>query len=135
MRRFSSLRLAAAETRRILRDRFARYLPVMHQLAAPRAGNLIPDELLLDLLLNLDIMCGSDVDRARATYDAVLPPEGDEPSFDAVIAAGWLRVVWGRIATPFEIDQRTRAAPEGALTALAALTPPLPPPPYIAHHG
>lgn len=121
MRRFSSLRLAAAGTRAILRDRFRRYLPVMHQPPAPRTGNLIRDEQLLDLLLNLDIVCGSDIDRARATYDAALPPEGGQPSFDEVIAAGWLRVVWGRIATPFEIDQRARAAPDGARTALATL--------------
>ena len=122
MRRFSSLRYAAAETRRILRDRFACYLPVMRQpVAAPRADNFIPDEQLLDLLLNLHVVWGSDIDRARATYDAALPPNGGEPSFDEVIAAGWLRVVWGRIATPFEIDQRTRVAPDANLTALAAL--------------
>ena len=87
MRRFSGLRLAAAETRRILRDRFARYLPVMHQPAVPRVGNLIRDEQLLDLLLNLDIVCGGEIDRARTTYDAALPPEGGQPSFDEVYDA------------------------------------------------
>jgi hypothetical protein len=105
----------------MLRDRFARYLPVMHQAVPPRAGSLIPDERLLDLLLSLDIMWGSEVDRARATYDAALPPNGGEPSFDDVIAAGWLRVVWGRLATTFEIDQRTRAVPPGTMTALVSL--------------
>jgi hypothetical protein len=122
MRRFASLRFVAAETRRILRDRFRRYLPVMHQAQnAPDGGNLISDEQWLDLLLNLEIASGSDIDHARAAYDAALPAAGGEPTFDQVIAAGWLRVVWGRITAPFEIDQRARAAPGGNLTALAAL--------------
>jgi hypothetical protein len=63
----------------------------------------------------------SSLDEARATYIAALPPGESEPSFDEVIADGWLRIVWGRVATPFEIDQRARAAPDGGLTALTAL--------------
>jgi hypothetical protein len=122
MRRFASLKFACAETRRVLRDRFRRYLPVMHQpQQTPSGGNLISDEQWLNLLLNLEIDHGSDIDRARATYDAALPPEGSEPTFDEVFAAGWFRIVWGRITAPFEIDQRARAAPGGNLTALAAL--------------
>jgi hypothetical protein len=122
MRRFLSLKHVPAETRRILRDRFRRYLPVLHQPAtAPGGVNVISDEQWVNLLLNLDIVSESDVDRARATYDAALPETGGEPSFDQVIAGGWLRVVWGRIAAPFEIDQRTRATSGGNLSALAAL--------------
>jgi hypothetical protein len=122
MRRFSSMTYAPAETRRILRDRMARYLPVQHSAPArPNAGNLVRDELLLNLLLNLDIVFESDVDRARATYEAALAPDSGEPSFDEVISAGWLRIVWGRVATPFEIDQRARATPAGTMTALVAL--------------
>jgi len=106
----------------MLRDRFRRYLPVMHQAqSAHRGDNLIPDEQWLDLLLNVDIVCESEIGRARATYDEALPATGGEPTFDEVIAAGWLRVVWDRITAPFEIDQRARAAPGGNLTALAAL--------------
>jgi hypothetical protein len=116
------MKYAAAETRRILRDRLVRYLPVdttaPHR---PNAGNVIRDEQLLNLLLNLDVVFESDVDRARATYEAALPPNSGEPSFDEVIAGGWLRVVWGRLATPFEIDQRARAAAPGTMTALVSL--------------
>lgn len=120
-RRFSSLKFAPAETRRILRDRFARYLPVAQQATLPVVGDLISDEHLLNLLLNLDILFGSDVDRARANYDAALPQDGGEPSFDDAKAAGWFRVVWGRIAAPFENDERARAAPDGTVTALATM--------------
>ena len=116
------MKYAVAETRRILRDRFARYLPVIqYAAAAPRGGNLIPDEQLLELLLGLDIVCKSDIDSSRAAYDAASPPGIGEPSLDEVIAAGWIRVVWGRIAAPFEIDQRARARPDDNLTALSAL--------------
>ena len=116
------MKYVPAETRRILRDRFARYLPVMHSTArAPAAGNVMLDEQSLNLLLNLDILPQSDIDRARAIYDAALPPSGGELSFDEVIAAGWLRVVWGRVATPFETDQRARTAADATLSALATL--------------
>src|SRR5258708_22307979 len=111
MARFSSMKYAPAETRHILRDRFARYLPVQHTAPVrPNAGNLVRDEQLLTLLLNLDIVFASELDRARASYEAALPANSSEPIFDAVIAAGWLRIIWGRLATPFEIDQRARAA-------------------------
>ena len=121
MRRFSSMKYAVAETRRILRDRFARYLPVVQNPAPALGGReFITDEQLLELLLDLDILCESDIDRSRATYDAASPPDIGEPSFDEVIAAGWIRVV-GRVAAPFEIDQRARAKPDANLTALSAL--------------
>ncbi len=122
MPRFSSMKYAPAETRRILRDRFARYLPVAKSAPArPNAGNLVRDELLLNLLLNLDVVFESDVDRARTTYEAALASDSGEPGFDEVLAAGWFRIVWGRLATPFEIDQRARAASPGTMTALVAL--------------
>jgi len=121
MRRLSSMKYATAETRRILRDQFRRYLPVMHQTQnAPVGGNLISDEQWLHLLLNLDIIPEA-TSTARATYDAALPAAGGEPSFDEVIAAGWFRGVWGRNTAPFKIDQRARAVPGGNLTALAEL--------------
>ena len=104
MRRFSSMKYAVAETRRTLRDRFARYLPVIQNAAAaPGGGSLIPDEQLLELLLGLDILCESDIERSRATYDAVLRAGIGEPSLDEVIASGWIRVVWGRVTAPLRL--------------------------------
>jgi hypothetical protein len=122
MPRFSSMKYAPAETRRILRDRFVRYLPVSNTPAVrPPSENLIPDELLLNLLLNLKITFESDADRARASYDAALAKNPGEPSFDQAIADGWFRIVWGRIAAPYEVDLRARAAPTDSMTALQFL--------------
>ena len=71
MRRFSSTKYALAETRHILRDRFPYYLPITQSTpGAPKPGNLLPDEQLLELLLGLNVHCESDIDRARATSEA-----------------------------------------------------------------
>jgi hypothetical protein len=122
MPRFSSMKYAPAETRRILRDRFVRYLPVSNTPAIrPPSENLMPDELLLNLLINLDITFESDADRARMSYDAARAKNPDEPSFDQVIADGWFRIVWGRLTAPYEIEQRARAAPADTMTALQSL--------------
>ena len=122
MRRFSSLKQVPAETRSLLRDRFARYLPLRHSTAIRTAGTVtLADESLLHLLLSLSIDFASDVDRARAIYEAALPSNSGEPSLEDLILAGWIRVVWGRISTPFEIAQAARTAPTGTMTALATL--------------
>src|ERR1700738_369997 len=122
MPRFSSVKYAPAETRRILRDRFVCYLPVSNTPAIrPPSENLIPDEQLLNLLLNLDITFESDADRARTSYDAARAKNPEEPSFDQAIADGWFRIVWGRITAPYEVDQRARAAQAGTMTALQSL--------------
>jgi hypothetical protein len=120
MVRFSSLKYVPAETRRILRDRLARYLPVS-AVSPLIGGNFIPDEQLFNLLLNFDIASEMDLDRARATYNAALPVGGAEPTFEEVTTEGRLRIVLGRVTTPFEVDQRASAAPDRTLTALAAL--------------
>src|SRR6202008_3983441 len=122
MRRFSSLQHVPAETRRILRDRFSRYLPSQFgEAVEPTRGKLVPDEVLLHLLLNLTIIFESDLEKAKATYAAALPPDSTEPSFEEVLAAGWFRVVWGRITAPFEVARAGRGRGGGAMTALAAL--------------
>jgi hypothetical protein len=120
MQRFSSLKYAPAETRRILRDRFTRFLPV-NAVRPLIGGNVIPDEQLLNLLLTLDVVSETDVDRARATYNAALPAGRGEPTFDEVTTEGWLRIVRGRVTTPFEVDQRSRTVSDGTLTALSTL--------------
>ena len=57
------MKYAPAETRRILRDRFARYLPVTQSGAGrPNKDVLLHDELLLKLLLNLQPILEGDAD-------------------------------------------------------------------------
>ncbi|WP_354098764.1 hypothetical protein [Bradyrhizobium sp. S3.2.12] len=116
------MKYAPAETRRILRDRLVRFLPVSNTPALrPSSEDLIPDEQLLNLLLNLNITVESNTDRARTKYDAVRSKNLDQPSFDRLIADGWFRIVWGRIAAPYEIDVRVRATRPNAMTALQRL--------------
>ena len=121
MRRFSSLKYAPPATRGILRDRLSRYLPVALRVPAQSVpADALRDEILFDLLLNLTIVFECNVDRARTIYDAAVPRNSDEPSFDEAVAAGWMRIVWGRISTPLQVAERARAVP-GPNTALAAL--------------
>src|SRR5579862_8767721 len=122
MRRFPSLVYAPAETRLTLRDRFRRFLRTQHsELIEPTRGRLLPDELLLRLLLNLKVESESDIEKVKATYAAALAQSPGEPSFDDVVEAGWIRVVAGRISTPFEVAREAMRRGAGRMTALAAL--------------
>src|SRR5258708_3314700 len=107
MRRFSSLALAPAETRRTLRHRFRRFLRAQYgEFVEPTRGRLLQDEVLLRLLLNLNVEFESELEKAKATYAAALAQNPGEPSFDDVLEAGWIRIVAGRINIPFEVAQR-----------------------------
>lgn len=122
MRRFSSLAHVPAETRRILRDRFMRFLRAQFgEAVQPTRGDLVPDELLLRLLLNLNVEFESDLERAKATYAAALAENPGEPNFGDVLAAGWIRVAGGRIKTPFEVAREANRRGAGPMKALAAL--------------
>jgi hypothetical protein len=121
MPRFSSLDHVPAETRRTLRDRFKRFLRAHGEAIEPTRGRLLHDELLLRLLLNLRVEFESDLEKAKATYAAALAQNPGEPTFDEVIAAGWIRVVAGRISTPFEVAREAMRRSTGPMTALAAL--------------
>ena len=122
MRRFSSLKNAPGETRKILRDRFARHLTFHNIAFNPSPTDVtLPDELLLQLLLNLTIDFESDLGNVRAAYNAALCPNSIMPSLDELIAEGWLHVVWGRISTTFEIAEAARVDPSGKLTPLVTL--------------
>lgn len=115
MTRFSSLPHAPSETRRTLRDRLARYLPPQRDSNLLRADCRVTltDEAMLRLLLGLTVEHQSDLQVVRATYEAARQEKPREPTLDDAIGAGWLRVVWGRIWTPYEILRAARAAPTG----------------------
>ena len=122
MQRFSSLKHNPAETRRILRDRFARYLPSDNTASSRMSRKItLSDESLLRLLLNLTIDFASDVERAHAAYTAALPLNSSEPSLDELIEAGWLHVIWGRISIPYEVVQAVHTATTGTMTTFSAL--------------
>ncbi len=121
MRRFSSLELHPAETRQILRDRFARYLPSdKTELAPPHKDVTLPDEAVLQFFLNLTIDFESDLEKARVTYVS-LSQNSSAPSLEELMEDGWFHVVWGRISTPFEIAQAARRTLAGTMTAFVAL--------------
>lgn len=71
MRRIESTQVPA-ETRRMLRERLARFLPAH---STPRGGldlvvrPTVSDKELVDLLLNLEFLPGDDIGRARALYE------------------------------------------------------------------
>jgi hypothetical protein len=122
MLRFSSLDSVPVETRRILRDRLTRYLPWHRsQLMPNRKQVMLGEASLLNLFLHLHADFESDLDRACATYHASRPEGLPEPSLNELIEAGWIRVVWGRISTTFELARAVSLAPPGTMTVLAVL--------------
>jgi hypothetical protein len=122
-RRFSSLGYAPGQARSRLRDRLNRYLPSQRNAMSVRHTGAVtlPDEALLELLLHLGVEYASDEAAARASYAAALAENSGEPSFEALIEDGWLRVIWGRISVPFEISRTAQTAPDRTLSALKAL--------------
>jgi tetratricopeptide (TPR) repeat protein len=119
MQRFSSLKHIPAETRRLLRDRFRRYLPSPPNASIRAVKSVtLADESLLYLLLNLSIDYESDFERVRVTYERALPPNSSELSLDSLVEAGWVRVVWGRISTPLDI---ARTAPGETMPVFGSL--------------
>jgi hypothetical protein len=119
MRRFSSLSYAPTETWRLLRDRFARFLP-----SPPRVSNTDPevptfaDETMLRMLLRLEVRYANTITTARIAYETTCSPKNGEPSWGELLTAGWVRDVCGRFYTSFELS---RAVPAAQMPALAQL--------------
>ena len=122
MRRFSSLKYNPAETRRILRDRFVRYLPSHNTSTCHSTKEItLSDESLLQLLLNLSIDFGSDFKREITNYIATLTPNSNEPKLEDLLEAGWFDVVWGRFSTPIEVVEAARKSSAGTMTKFIAI--------------
>jgi hypothetical protein len=82
MPRFSSLTHAPAETRRLLRERLARFLGVE---PSPRMRDERPkldDELFLELMLALHIEFESEIETARKIFDTAANGVVDHPGLD-----------------------------------------------------
>ncbi len=120
--RFMSLNHAPSETRRLLRDRFSRFLPSQHSSSIPLVTqNILSDELMLHFLLNLRVDSNNDLERAKYLYSIELSRNNKGLSFEELISGGWIRVVWGRVSAPFAISRTARSEPDGTMTAFLAL--------------
>jgi hypothetical protein len=73
---------------------------------------------MLSLFLRLHIDSANAVENAKALYENTYSAANGEPSWDALILAGWLREVCGTFYTPFRI---ARAVPTDQMPALAGL--------------
>ncbi len=124
MRRFASLKQVPAETRRLLRDRFSRYLPSRYgsSVRPGKGGTLVlADEILLHLMLNLRFEFGNDFQRVRAEYESAIAQSSVEPALDDLLKRGWFRVAWGRISAPVGIAKTAEAVPVGTMAAFVTL--------------
>jgi len=119
--RFTSLNHAPSETRRLLRDRFSRFLPSQHNSSIQLVTqNVLTDELMLRLLSNLSVVFNNDLERAKDLYRIELSKNNGGLSFDELISRGWVRVVWGRVSAPFAISRTASSEPAGTMTAFLA---------------
>lgn len=117
MTRFTSFKQSPGDTRTLLRERMRQHLRPQRPFHYTSEDNLISDEAMLRLLVSLQITWDSEVERARASYEANRPPE--EPSFEQVIEQGWLQLSWGHIWAPRDFQRAFRERTD--LTALRDL--------------
>jgi hypothetical protein len=117
MPRFSSLTHAPAETRRLLRERLARFLAAEHSPKAPDERPKLADELFLALMLGLHIAFESYIETARKIYEAAAAGVVDHPSLDSLLKEGAIRVTWGRVSMipPHGRGEVINAPPAGVI--------------------
>jgi hypothetical protein len=109
MRRFSSLQHAPAETRKLLRERFTRFLPFDSPSVSDfRQEALLPDEVIVRLFSRLLVEHADDLQAAKKAYGEASRPGSTEASFEDLIAQGWLRVVWDRVFVPRDVAEAAR---------------------------
>jgi hypothetical protein len=114
MPRFTSLEYAPTETRRLLRERLARHLGHEPQGQNPgHGGPMISDEALVRLLQSLEMSFGDEWVCALAAYETARASDVNEPPLQERLAAGWARLVWGRIKVPRDVGLALRRRRSG----------------------
>lgn len=122
MSRFASFRHVPSETRRILRDRFRRKLPVVGQSRPPSSDlSVTPDQVMLRLLAGLKVSPNAQWQAAEAAYAGAEPKGSEPPDLEALAKLGWVREIWGRVVTGRDLYVAARRAPNGTLDAFKAL--------------
>jgi len=119
--RFDSLKLASLETRRLLRERLDRKLRVYRQARRvnPDLAQM-SDEQMLHLLEGLEITIEAEWARADKTHAAGNLSE-EAKGLDALVQAGWVQRIWGRVRIARDLAVALHRAPDGPLKALRAL--------------
>ena len=83
---------------------------------------MIPDERMLRLLVDLEVIVEADWSRAERIYSDAKPTAGEPADLSAVANQGWVRPVWGRVQIAMYLHRRIVAgAPEGSMPAFVAL--------------
>ena len=122
MVRFSSLQTVPSETRRLLRQRFSRYIPTPHTIPPEPVGvDNVHDELMLQLLMGLTIEHAATLDRARSIYSDAQSLHPTEPSFNELVDQGWIHVIWGRVSIPYELAEKARTNPSQQMDSYGTL--------------
>ena len=108
---------APAETRRLLRERLARFLGAEPQPRMRDDRPKLADESFLALMLGLHIEFESDVETARNIYEAAAVGVADHPSLDSLLKEGAIRVTWGRVSMlpPHGRGEVINAPPAGVI--------------------
>jgi hypothetical protein len=114
--RFPGLAFDRAGTRRTLRRLFT-HLPATGHARSPKFSTdfTISDEFLLALLEELNVTWTGDRTIAEAGYEERRQP--NEPSFNDLLADGWIQVVQGRIVIPVEYLRSFQASHSGGFQA------------------
>lgn len=122
MRRLLSLTYSLSDTRRALRESLSRNLRVRHwRTAHSRPQCTLSDESVLHLLLSLSIEVSGDEQRARAAYATLQQKHANAPAFDDLVRTGWVRLVWGRVQSGFNIRHALRNADADTREAVGPL--------------
>jgi hypothetical protein len=122
MARFQSLSHVPVETRRLLRDRFDRKLRVHRQAHHVNTElPVMPDERMLQLLLDLEVIFDAEWVRAESVYAGANPASGEPANLRLLTDTGWARVIWGRVTISQDLHRRVARAPAGSIPGLTAL--------------
>jgi hypothetical protein len=120
MTRFKSLTQVPGETRRALRERFARYLAVNFMHPRRMASEVeFEDEAVLELYLHLRVDSHSDLQTAKAIYNDACARFPNQPSLENLIAQNWLFCAWESLSAPYDIAAALKNAINNPLPAFS----------------
>lgn len=82
---------------------------------------MVSDQLMLRLLQGMDVTFEAEWARAEAVYAAANPLSAEPKDLKALADAGWVRVIWGRVAVALDLRQAAFRVTTGQMLAFQAL--------------